>query len=110
VALNGTNGKVIYSVNPLECGPFDSMAVIPSSNEVAAISLDWNYVFVYDGPSGKLQNMFLLSSTPQFVSFNPNTGEFYVTLSGQLLSFPNVRSTGNVDSALVGSGQNCPLP
>jgi YVTN family beta-propeller protein len=110
VALNGSNGGVIFNTNSLECAPFDSMSVIPSLNQVAAISLDYNYVFVYDGVSGTLVNMFSFQSTPQFVAFNPNTDELYATTSGQLLSFHNSASTGNVNSTLVGSGQSCPLP
>ena len=110
VALNGSNGEIIFNTNSLECGPFDSMAVIPPLNQVAAISLDYNYLLVYDGVSGTLVNMYFFQSTPQFVAFNPNTDELYVTTSGQLLSFHNSASTGNVNSALVGSGQNCPLP
>ncbi len=110
VALNGATGKVIYSVNPQECGPFDSMAVIPSSNQVIAQPLDYNYLLVYDGATGTLVNMYTLSSSPQFVAFNPNTNEFYTTTSGELLAFHNVASTGNIDSSLMGSGKNCPLP
>jgi DNA-binding beta-propeller fold protein YncE len=113
-ALNGTSGKVIYSVNPLECSPYDSMVAISSSNQLAAISPAYNYLFAYDGASGTLVNMYSLSSTPESVAFNPNTGEFYVTLWGghqaQLVSFPMAVSTGSVDSALVGSGQHCGLP
>jgi YVTN family beta-propeller protein len=112
VALNGTNGKVIYSVSPQECGPFDSMAVIQSSNQVIGQTLNNNYLLVYNGATGMLVNMYSISNTPQFVAFNPNTNEFYVTVweghQAQLLSFPNMTSTGNVDSSLMGSGQNCP--
>ncbi len=107
VALNGTNGKIIYDSNPQTCGPFDSMAVIPSSNQVLAVSLNYDYLQVYEGATGALVNMYSFPSTPQYVAFNPDTNELYVTLSGQLLTFHNVASTGNVNSTLVGSGQNC---
>jgi hypothetical protein len=110
VALNGTSGDVIYSANSQECGPFDSMFVLQLSNQLIAQPLDYNYVLVYDGATGSLVNMYTLSSSPQFVAFNPGTNEFYVTTSGQLLAFPNVAATGNVDNSLMGSGQNCPLP
>ncbi len=110
VALNGTDGKVIYNSNPQTCGPFDSLAVIPSSNQVLAVTLDYDYLLVYDGASGALVNMYSFSSTPQYVAFNPNTNELYVTLSGQLLTFHNVATTGHVNSTLIGSGQNCLPP
>lgn len=109
VALNGTNGDVIYSVNPLDCGP-SSMAVIPSSNQLAAVSRTGNYVLVYDGASGALVNMYSLPSGLESFAFDSNTGEFYITQSGQLVSFPNAASTGSVDSALVGNGQGCLPP
>jgi YVTN family beta-propeller protein len=110
VALNGTSGDVIYSANPQECGPFDGMFVIQSSNQLIAQPLDYNYVLVYDGATGALVDMYTLSSSPQFVAFNPVTNEFYVTTSGELLAFHNLASTGNVDASLMGYGQNCPLP
>jgi len=109
VALNGTNGDVIYSVNPLDCGP-SSLAVIPSSNQLATVSGSGNYVLVYDGASGALVNMYSLPSGLESFAFDSNTGEFYITQSGQLVSFPNAASTGSVDSALVGNGQNCLPP
>jgi len=110
VALNGTTGKIIFDVNSMACGPFDSMAADTSSNQLLAISLDYNYVLAYDGTSGALVNIYSLSSTPQFVAFNPNTNEAYVTVSSQLLSFQNSASVGHDNDALIGSGQNCPLP
>lgn len=91
VALNGTNGKVIYYSNPQICGAFDSIAAIPSSNEVLAVPPGLDYLLVYDGASGALVNMYSLPSPPQYVTFNPNTNEIYVTLfSGQLLAFHSV--------------------
>ena len=117
VALNGTNGDTIYSVNPLVCS-FDSMAVIPSSDQLAAVftnaSGTGNYVLVYDGASGALVNMYSFPSGLQSVAFDSNTGELYITQSSeflsQLVSFPNAVSTGSVDSALIGNGQNCLPP
>jgi hypothetical protein len=110
VALDGTNGNVIFSVNPQECPPVDSMAVVQSSNQIIAQTLSGSYLLVYDGATGKVVNMYTLSSPPQFVAFNSSTNEFYVTTSGELLAFPNFVSTGNVDSSLLGSGQNCGRP
>jgi DNA-binding beta-propeller fold protein YncE len=107
VALNGTDGNVIYIVNPQECPPIDSMAVITSSNEVIAQTPNGNYMLVYDGATGKVVNMYTLSSSLQFVAFNSATNEFYVSTSAELLAFPNFVSTGNVDTSLLGSGQNC---
>lgn len=75
VALNGKSGKLIFNSNPLVCGPFDSVAVIPASNQVLAITLASDYVFVYDGATGALVNMYSWTAEPQYVAFNPNTGE-----------------------------------
>lgn len=114
VALNGSNGNVIFSVNPLECGPFINMAVIPYLNEVAAAPQDYNYVLVYNGTTGALLNMYSISNGPESVAFNPGSDELYATVSGeyraQVLSFPNAATIGSADSALMSSGQNCPLP
>jgi len=110
VALNENNGKVVFNVNPQECGPFDSMAYVQSTDQLAAISLDWNYVLVYDGATGALLDMYSLPTTPQYVAYNQLTNELYVTLSSQLVAFRDSAGPGYVDTALVGSGQNCPLP
>lgn len=110
VALNGTDGKMVYNSNPQTCGPFDSLAVIPSSNQVLAVPLNYDYLLIYDGASGALVNMYSFSSAPQYVAFNPNTNELYVTLSGELLAFHSASSTGNVNSTLIGSGQMCLPP
>jgi DNA-binding beta-propeller fold protein YncE len=114
-ALNGTNGDIIYSANPLVCA-LDGMVVIPSSDQLAAVSGTGtgNYVLVYDGASGALVNMYSFPSGLQSVASNPNTGELYATQSSeflsQLVSFPNAASTGSVDSALIGNGQGCLPP
>ena len=110
VALNGTTGKIVFDVNSMACGPLDSMAADPSSNQLLAVSLDYNYILAYDGTSGALLNMYSLPSTAQFVAFNSNTIEAYVTIGSQILSFQNSAGAGHYDSALVGSGQGCPLP
>jgi YVTN family beta-propeller protein len=110
VALNGTTGRILFQVNSMVCGPFDSMAADPSSNQLLVVSLDYNYVLAYDGTSGALLNMYSLPSTPQFVAFNSKTNEAYVTIGSQLLSFQNSAGAGHYNSALVGSGQGCPLP
>lgn len=51
-ALNGTTGKIIFTVNSMACGPFDSMAADPSSDQLLAVSVDYNHVLAYDGTSG----------------------------------------------------------
>jgi hypothetical protein len=115
VALNGTNGKVIFSVNPLTCG-LSNMIVIPYLNEVAATA--GNYVLLYDGATGTLLNMYSIPNGPWrgpgSVAFNPQSNELYTDVASEFLSqfvsFPNVASTGAVDSTLMGSGQNCPPP
>jgi YVTN family beta-propeller protein len=110
VALNGTTGSLVYAVNSEACGPFDSLVVNPSSNQLLGISLDYHYTFAYNGTSGALVDMYSFPSTPQYISFNPNTLEAYVTLGSQLLAFQTVSGIGNFNGTLVGSGQNCPLP
>ncbi len=125
VALNATNGNVVFEVNPLECGIFSNMVVIPSLNEVAAVSLAWPYVLVYDGSTGALVNMYSLPAEGQFVAFDPSTNQLMVTLYGAslqtpsaggqygafvgaLIAFPVASSPGSVDSALVnGGGGTC---
>jgi len=115
VALNGTNGDIIFKANPLVCA-LDGMTVIPSSDQLVAVSGTGkgNYVLVYDGASGALVNMYSFPSGLQSVAFDSGTGEFYATQSGeflsQLVSFPNAASTGSVDSALIGNGQGCLPP
>jgi hypothetical protein len=124
VALNATNGNVVFKVDPLLCGIFSNMVVIPSLNEVAAVSLAWPYVLVYDGSTGALVNMYSLPAEGQFVAFDPSTNQLIVTLYGAslqtpsaggqvgaLIAFPVATSRGSVDSAFVGSGgQNCVPP
>jgi hypothetical protein len=109
-AINETNATVVFNVNPQECGPFDSMAFVPSTDQIAAISLDYNYTFIYDGATGALLDMYSLPNTPQFVAYNVLTNELYVTISSQLLAFRDSAGPGYVDTALVGSGENCPPP
>ena len=71
VALNGTNGDVVYKVNPLECGSFNNMVVIPYLNEVAAAG-PGPYVLVYDGSTGALVEH-VLSPCQSFVRrFRPS--------------------------------------
>jgi len=109
-ALSGTNGRILYNADSQVCGPFDSVAISSSPNQLLAISLDTNYLLAYDETSGVLVNMYSFSGTPQYVAFNPGTGEVYVTNSGQLLTFKNSASLGHVNGNLTGLGINCPLP
>jgi DNA-binding beta-propeller fold protein YncE len=116
VALNGTNGNVIFRVNPLVCGGISNMVVVPYLNEVAAAANN-NFTLVYDGATGKLLNMYSISnghrSGPLSVAFNPQSDELYIGVSGefsQLVAFPNAASTGSVDSALMDQGEGCLPP
>lgn len=109
-AINDTSGAIVFKVNPQECGPFDSMVFDENTDQLAAISLDFNFVFIYNGSTGSLLDMYSLSATPQFVAYNVLTNELYVTVSSQLTAFRNSAGPGYVDTALVGSGENCPLP
>jgi len=104
VALNGTNGNVIFDSNPQTCGPFPDMAVIPSSNQVIMVPQNSDYLLAYDGASGALVNMYSFPSSLLSVAFDPNTGELYVTtVYGQLLAFHDSAVIGNVNAALIGS-------
>ncbi len=109
-AINATNGQVVFKVNPQECGPFDSMAYVQNTDQIAAISLDFNYTFIYDGATGALLDMYSLPGTPQFVAYNGLMNELLVTLPSEFIAFHDSAGPGYVDTALVGSGQNCPLP
>jgi hypothetical protein len=109
-AINDTSGAIIFNVNPQECGPFDSMAFDENTDQLAAISLDFNFVFIYNGSTGSLLDMYSLSATPQFVAYNALTNELYVTVSSQLTAFSNSAGPGYVDTALAGSGENCGVP
>jgi DNA-binding beta-propeller fold protein YncE len=111
VALNGTTGKIVFDVNSMACGVLDSMTTDTSSNQVLAMTLDYNYILAYDGTTGALLNMYSLPSSPNYVAYDSGTNEVYVTTaSGQLLAFPNVFSSSHVNIGLIGAGQNCLPP
>ena len=110
-AVNGTNGDVIFSVNPQNCGSVDqSMVFVPMRDQLAIVSPNYNYVFVYDGATGSIVDMYSLPTAPSDLSYNVLTNELYVTLSSQLLAFRDVAGPGYMDTALVGSGLQCPVP
>jgi hypothetical protein len=106
-ALNGTNGNQIFQADPQTCGSFLSMGVNPSSNQVLMVPQNYDYLLVYDGTSGALVNMYSFPGPIGSVAFDPSTNEIYVTESGGLLALRNSASTGNVNSTLIGSYQNC---
>jgi hypothetical protein len=109
--ISGTDDS-IFRMSPEACGPFPGMAVIPSSNQIAMV--DGSYLLVFDGASGKLVNMYYFPpsrSYPVYVGYNQATDEFYTTTNnGQLVSFHDVAATGNVNSTLIRTEPNCPLP
>ena len=109
-AVNGTNGDVIFQVNPQTCGPFDSMTFVPETDELAAVSNSYNYTFVYNGATGSMVDMYSLPGAPVAVAYNVLTNELYVTLSSDLLAFRDVAGLGYMDTALVGSGLECGVP
>jgi hypothetical protein len=112
-ALNGTNGNVVFVARPQTC-ELGSIVDIPSSDQVVAIpglfAGMYNYLAVYDGTTGALVNMYSFPSPPQSVAYNPNTNELYVTLPGELISFHDFPITGNVNSTLIGGGEDCGNP
>jgi hypothetical protein len=110
VALNETNGKVVFDVPQQECAPFYSIAFARNTDHLIATSINYNYTFVYDGRTGALLDMYSLPGAPQYVAENPLTNELYVTISSQLLAFYDSAGPGHVDIALVDSGGTCPLP
>lgn len=115
LALNGSNGNVIFHTSVETCGLFLGMAVIPSTDQVLMIPADYNYLLVYNGVSGALVNMYSFPSSPQSpwpsslesVAYNPTTDELYVTTPAGFLSFHDFPITGNVNSTLVGSNLGC---
>jgi hypothetical protein len=112
VAFSGTDTGSTFQMDPMACGPFPGMAVIPSSNQIAMV--DGSYLLVFDGASGRLVNMYYFPpsrSYPVYVGYDQATDEFYSTTNnGQLVSFHDVAATGNVNSTLIRTEPNCPLP
>jgi hypothetical protein len=111
-AINGTTGGVIFKVDLQTCGPFVNMVVDPSSNLVlTATATNYYYLLAYDGATGKLVNMYSFPSTPVPVALNPNSGELYLwTTAGPFISIRMLSAPGNVNSALIGAGRQCPIP
>ena len=69
---------------------------------------NYDYLLVYGGASGALQNMYSFPSSLQSVAYNSNTDELYVMMtSGQFLTFHDLAIIGDVNSALIGAGQSC---
>lgn len=106
VALNGTNGHVIFSSNSQPCGGLVDAAVIPSSNQVLDLPANYSYLLVYDGTSGALVNMYALPSPALFVAFDSGTGQIYVAAPGELLAFHSSATTGYANATLIES-QGC---
>ena len=125
VALNATNGNVVFKVDSLLCGTFSNMVVIPSLNEVAAVSfgvalraglrrLDGGIGEHVLSPSGRPVRGFrpkhrpahrdaLWGIAPDAFGRGPSRDFF-----GALIAFPVATSRGNVDRALVsGNGGTC---
>jgi len=111
-AINGTDGDVIFNVNPQTCGPFTSMVVDPSTNLVyTSPNSYYYYLLAYDGATGKLVNMYSFPSSPAPVALNPDNGNLYLwTTSGRFLSIRLLSAQGNVNSTLLGNSQQCPVP
>jgi hypothetical protein len=114
VTFSGTDLDSTFHMNPMACGPFPGMAVIPSSNQIAVVDGS-GYLLVFDGASGKLVNMYYFppsnSVSFAYVGYDQATNEFYTTTNnGQLVSFHAVAATGNVNSTLIRAEPNCPLP
>lgn len=109
VALNGTDGQVVFSSNPQTCSPFLDMAIIPSSNQVLMVPQNYNFLLVYNGTTGALVNMYSLSGGASGVAYSPKTDELYIA-NGDLLSLHDVLETGNVNATLIGAGQACLPP
>ncbi|MDG6914427.1 MAG: helix-turn-helix domain-containing protein [Nitrososphaerota archaeon] len=110
VALNGTNGNVIFKSNPQTCGPFIDMAVIPPRNQVLMVPQNYNYLLVYDGTKGTLVNMYSFPSQVDRVAYNLNTDEIYVLTSGSMIILRDYPIKGNVNSTVLGSDLNCLPP
>jgi len=108
VAMNGTTGKVLWSVDSFSCAPVGDLAVNMLTNRVYATSA--GYLLVFDGANGQLVNMYSsIKGSPQYIAFNPKTRELYTTLLGHLMIFPEVNSMGHVGGNLK-QAEICPLP
>jgi hypothetical protein len=109
VALNATNGRVIFKANSETCGQ-SAIAVIPSLDQVV-----WehpNYLLVYNGATGALVNMYSFPSNDQvgFGGYDANTGELYVQVGPDTLValHYDVQTIGNVNATLVNAGCGSP--
>jgi hypothetical protein len=110
IALNGTDGHVVFSSNPQTCSPFLDMAIIPSSNQVLMVPQNYDFLLVYNGTTGALVNMYSLAGPANRVAYNPSTDQLYIAANGDLLALHDVQATGNVNATLIGAGQACGLP
>ncbi len=106
VELNSL-GNVIYNSYPETCGPFLSMTVSPTLDQIIMAPQNYNYILVYNEQFGNLVNMYSLPSPAQYVAFNPNTNETYAIISDSLIAFHSV-GTGYVNATLIGVDGFCP--
>jgi len=110
VAVNGTSGNIMFRVYPQTCGP-SSIALIPSLHQVVMVPTNYpNYMLIYNGTTGALMNMYSFPSKFQvaFEGYDANTGELYVSASGDLLALQSVQTTGNVNATLTDVGCGSP--
>ena len=120
VALNGTNGNVIFDVYPDTCGP-STIAVIPSLDQVVMFPSNHpNYLLAYDGATGALVNMYSFPPNDQErfagfgvsvgVAYDVNTAELYIFMGADTLValHYDVQTIGNVNATLVDASCGSP--
>jgi len=108
MAVNGTNGHVIFDVSPQQCGPFPGTIVVPSSNQVILVPQNTDYVMIYDGASGQLVSMYSLSSSPRNVQYSPVSNDLYLTTLGHVLIFPYFDIGSGAFAGVTSSALQCP--
>jgi YVTN family beta-propeller protein len=84
VSIDGTTGKIRYSSDICSsCGGGGTLALNTASNQVY-VSFNIQQPFItIDGWTGKIVNMLSTPEGIQYVAFNPNTLQTYMTMEAQ---------------------------
>ncbi|MDG6977993.1 MAG: hypothetical protein JRN58_02825 [Nitrososphaerota archaeon] len=115
VALNGTDGGVIFKANSETCGS-TAIEAIPSLDQVVMLTSNHpDYLLFYDGATGALANMYSFPSRVGFAGsyasiYDTNTGELYLSTGPDTLValHYDAQTMGNLNATLIEAG--CPAP
>lgn len=111
VAIDGTNGSMIFKANSETCGP-SAIEVIPSLGQVVMITSNYpDYLLVYDGENGALVSMYSFTSRVGFAGsyasmYDTTTGELYLSTGPDTMValHYNAQTVGNLNAALIDAG------